>query len=501
MSKILEIIRLSEKGFSLSQIAQSCNVSRTTARDYMRRANSENISSEKLNGLSKEEVKQLFEKKQGGRSNKEIKLDCKMLSRELNKKGVTLFVLWEEHQKEHNKKGLSYSGFCHRYRQYKKSQGINLRQSYKGGEKLFVDYSGLKQMINPKDREEFEASIFVGVLGASNLIYMEATESERMENWISSHIKMFNYFGGVPEIIIPDNLKTGVTSPCRYEPGVNKTYQELAQYYNIAVIPTRIKKPKDKAKVESAVKIVQNRILAKLRNEIFHSVNEFNNRVKPLLEMLNNSKMQIYGCSRWELFNESERSHLKPLPKKDFILSDWKYKKVNVDYHIEVKGCYYSVPFEYVHKELEIKITLTRIEIFDGNKHVAGHRRLSIKGEKSTIKEHMPTQHRYILDRSPSKFIEWARKVGPNTENQINSLLHSEKHIEQNYNSCCGLQNLEKRYGSERLELACRKANELNICSYKSIESMLRKGELKSIEEVVVKREPHSNIRGGAYFH
>jgi len=502
MEKILEILRLSEQGYSINKISHSCHVSRQTVRSYLRITEEKKLSSVALSNLSKEAILELYKKQESGRRSKSVAIDYEELSRELSKKGVTLYVLWEEHKSSYADKGLSYSAFCHRYRRYKKQKGLSLRQTYKGGEKLLVDYSGLKQKIKPQRGLPYNASIFVGVLGASNLIYTEATATEKMEDWISSHINMFSYIGGVPEILVPDNLKTGVTNPCRYEPGINKTYQELAEHYGIAVIPTRSYKPRDKAKAESAVKIVQNRILSKLRNNEFESISKLNASIIPLLEELNNSKMQVYGCSRWELFEESERRYLKPLPKTNYILSRWKKSKVNIDYHVEVEGKYYSVPYEYIHREVEVKIQSKSIEIYDGNKSIASHIKLKDSIGKSTIKDHMPLEHKYMLELNPSKLLEWAEQVGPHTKSQISKLLLSKKHIQKNYKSCCGLQSLSKKYGTKQLELACKKANELSVCSYKSIKLMLSKGNLKEEDsEYTVCRDSHSNIRGSSYYH
>lgn len=345
MDKVREILRLNEEGFSRTAIAQACAVTRQTVRDYVRKAGVAGISYAKLCGLTEPEVQAWFGKKKAGRRVLHKELDYETMRRELSRKGVTLQILWEEYLRK-EPAGYSYSQYCQLYRVWDKSKNLSMRQAYKGGEKGFVDYAGHTiEIVDRNSGEVTLAHIFVMVLGASNYTYAEATLGQDLVHWIGSHVRAFQYFGGVPAIMVPDNLASGVTTPCRYEPGINRTYQELAEHYGLAVIPARVKHPRDKAKVEEAVQNVERRVLAALRNETFHSISELNQAIKPLLQALNEREMQAYGVSRRALFEEVDKSALKPLPPRPFQLSSWKEARVNIDYHIEVKRHYYSVPY------------------------------------------------------------------------------------------------------------------------------------------------------------
>ena len=314
---------------------------------------------------------------------------------------------------------------------------------------------------------------------------------------------MLEYFGGVPKAIVPDNLKSGVTKPCYYEPDINRSYQELAEYYGLAVLPARVRKPQDKAKVETSVQIVERRILAKLRGKKFSSLAELNQSIKELLKELNSREMKSYGCSRQKLFEEMEKPTLSPLPRESFKVSKWKLAKVNIDYHVELDRRYYSVPYELRGEQVEVQACENSISIYHNNKQIAVHPRILKLGHHSTSKEHMPKEHRFMQEWTPSRFLDWAAKIGPETKQQIDFMLNSRKYPEQSYRACLGILRLAKKYGEDRLELASKRANQLGIVSFKSINSMLKTGQEKiSIHSPAPAHiDSHQNIRGSRYYH
>ena len=351
--------------------------------------------------------------------------------------------------------------------------------------------------------EEKRAQIFVAALGASDLIYAEAQESQQSASWLAGHVRFFEYIGGVPEILIIDNLKAGVSKACCYDPELNPAYQQFSEYYGCAVVPTRSRKPRDKGKVESAVRTVERRILAKFRDQQFFSVGEINTAIKPLLEELNNRKMQGYGCSRWELFKQTDQPELNPLPAQPYIVSNWKRAKVNVDYHIQYLNNYYSVPFTLVGEYVEIKSSECSVEIFHNGQRVACHLKSHSQHRHITLDCHMPESHRSQKHRSACDFISSAERIGPATKQQVEGILKSRKHPEQAFRSCFGLLRLKDKFTSARLEAACKHANSSDIYSRKSVEAILKSeiDKLPSDEHSTTSYpQVHSNIRGNIYY-
>ncbi len=362
MAKFREILRLHGLGHSQCAIAQSCGVARSTVQDYIRRATAKNLSYEQLRDFTDNEVKERLGKGKRKTGQRVEAIDFAPLEVELRRKGVTLALLWQEGL-DKGQWQMSYGTFCRRYSQWRIRQKLSLRQVYKGGEKLFVDYCGLTVPVtHAQTGEVVEAQIFVGCLGASNYTYAEATPTQELHHWIGAHQRALSFFGGVPECIVPDNLKSGVTDPCRYEPGINRSYQEFAEHYGVAVLPARPKKPRDKSKVEKAVQEVERQILAPLRHESFTSFSALNRAIGERLEQLNGRVMQGYGVSRRELFEQVDQSVLKPLPAQPFVFGQWKSAKVNLDYHIEVEKHYYSVPDPLVGQEVHVKTSEQLVE-------------------------------------------------------------------------------------------------------------------------------------------
>ena len=504
MRKVREILRLKfDRELSERKIAKSCSTSRSTVADYLERFETSGLSwplSETIN--DSELDARLFPKPKDAGCNRSMP-SMKYLHGELKKKGVTLQLLWYEYKQQHPD-GYQYSYFCDLYQKWSGKLDVSLRQHHKAGEKLFVDYAGQTVPVkNAETGEIIKAQIFIATLGSSNYTFAEATATQSLPDWIKSHTHAFEFLGGSPHILVPDNLKSGVTRPNRYEPDVNPTYNEMAKHYGIAVIPARIKKPKDKAKVESAVKFVENRILAALRNHTFFSIAELNKVLAEKLRELNNLKFQKLDTTRYEMFIKTDRPALRPLPTKKYEYAEWKKARVNMDYHIEFEQHYYSVPYQLLKEQVDIRCTNTIIEVFSKNKRVALHTRKFKQGAFTTNPEHMPKSHQQYLKWTPQRIVQWAYKSGPKTGQMVMGIMNSRRHQEQGFRACMGVMRLGKQYSDERLEKACGRAINIKSFSYKSVESILKQGldKLPENEDAgKVKSIEHTNIRGKDYY-
>lgn len=503
MVKFREIIRLHELGYNQSEIAVSCEVARSTVQDYIRRAQAKGVGYEQLETLSDSEAQVYLGKgrKQPGRK---ASINFEPVHAELQRKGVTLALLWQEGI-DRGDWNCSYGGFCRLYNQWRGRHNLSMRQVHKGGEKLFVDYCGLTvPVIEPNTGELTNAQIFVACLGASNYTYAEANPSQNIANWIGSHQRALEFIGGVSKCIVPDNLKSGITDPCRYEPGINHSYQEFAQHYGVAIIPARPYKPRDKAKVEKAVQEVERQILAPLRNRDFHSFKDLNAAIAQGLERLNNRTMKDYALSRSQMFERVDKPALKPLPSHPFVLANWKIAKVNLDYHIEVERHYYSVPYWLVRRQVMVKSTERLVEIFYDNQRVACHQRSQVSYRHTTIPEHMPPEHWAYKSQSREKFLAWASRIGIQTKAQVEAIFAHKDHDEQAFRTIKGLQSLATRYGSERLEAACTRANAFAMVGLRRIKSILASNlEATAVSVEAFSNEPiaHTNVRGQTYYH
>jgi len=507
MRKIKEVLRLHfEYQQSARQIAKSCDIARSTVKEYLHRAEQAKLTwplSPEMDDATLEN--QLFPPAPLISSEKRQMPSMEYLHRERKRKGVTLQLLWHEY-KEANPEGYQYSQFCERFRQWTQKLDLCLRQEYRAGEKLFVDYAGQTIPVqDPLTGVTQEAYLFVATLGASNYTFAEATLTRDLPSWIQSHVHAFEFFHGVAEILIPDNLKTGVTHPCRYEPDINPTYLDLAEHYGTVVIPARVQKAKDKAKVESAVLVAERWILAALRNYTFFSLEELNQAIQEKLQDLNLRQFQKLDTTRKELFENLDRPALKPLPEKPYEYADWKKAIVNIDYHIEVDHHYYSVPYQLTREQVEARFTLTTIEVLFKNRRVASHPRSYRKGGFTTLKEHMPKAHQQYLDWTPSRIIRWAQQLGPNTEKLVTHILENKPHPQQGFRACLGIFRLGKQYSPQRLEAACAYALSIHGFFYKSVESILKHGlDQKNILGPPSREEPlplaHPNIRGKEYY-
>ena len=506
MRKFKEVLRLKfDHHLTNRQIAKSCGISHVTVRKYLDLAEQRGINWPLPEDIDDEQLEErLYANLSRPVSNKAAMPSMEYLFRELKRKHVTLQLLWYEY-KQGNPDGYQYSYFCELYNRWRRSLDISLRQEHLAGEKLFIDYAGQTvPIINPENGlVELEAQIFIAAMGASNYSFAEPTASQSLPDWIKSHIRAFEFFGGVPQILVPDNLKSGVTHPCRYEPDLNPTYLDLARHYGTTVIPARPGRPRDKAKVESAVLIVERWILAALRNQRFFSLAELNRAIAEKLMSFNQRQLQKMKVSRRHLFDTIDKPALRPLPPYRYEFAQWKKATVNIDYHIEVDGHYYSVPHQLRGKKLDVSMTATTVAAFYKNRRVASHQRSHRKYGHTTLAEHMPKAHQKHLQWSPSRIINWAGKTGPYTQHLVTEIMQRRPHPEQGFRACLGVMRLAKRYSPQRLENACARAVSIGAYTYRSVESILKKD---------LDRQPlqpsaeagsliHRNIRGQHYYH
>jgi len=506
MRKLREVLRLKfDCHLTNRQIGKSCSISHVTVGKYLDLAQKADISWPLDNNLSDSDIeKLLFKNIPRKASKKAVMPSMHYLHNELKRKHVTLQLLWYEYKQQHPD-GYQYSYFCDLYKKWTQQLDVCLRQHHRAGEKLFIDYSGQRVPIydSKSGNVSFEAEIFIATLGASNYTFAEASASQSLSDWIKSHVHAFEFFGGVPQILVPDNLKSAVNTACRYEPDVNRTYLELAQHYGATVIPARVRRPKDKAKVENSVLIVERWILAALRNHKFFSLSELNRAIADKLVEFNQRKFQKLDTSRKELFESVDKPALNPLPAGVYPYALWKKARVNIDYHIEFDRHYYSVPYQLIKEQVDVRFTDTTIEILYKNKRVASHLRSYRQGAFTTSAEHMPKSHRQYLQWTPSRIIQWAGQIGPHTRQMVSDIMESKSHPEQGFRACLGIIRLEKRYNAQRLEKACLRALVIKAYSYRSINSILKNNlDQQPLPSIQPETEPitHSNIRGNHYY-
>jgi transposase len=503
MRKIKELLRLRyECGLSLERIAKALPISLGTVHEYIVRAKGAGLSWPLPEDLDDEALESMLFPRSRLPSPKRAEPNWAQFHQELKRKGVTLSLLWIEYKTEHPD-GYQYTQFCHHYRDFAKAIDVTMRQVHKAGEKLFVDYAGQTLPVtDPQTGEVRQAQIFVATLGASNYTYAEAAWSQDLPSWISAHVRAFEFFGGIPAIVVPDNLRSGVSRACRYEPDLNPTYHELALHYGTAIIPARVRKPRDKAKVENGVLVVERWILAALRNHRFFSLADLNETIRTLLERLNYRPFKKLPGSRHSMFEQVDRPALKPLPSLRYELAEWKKVRVNIDYHVTIEHHHYSVPYSLARQELEARITSTTIEILHRGRRIASHIRSDKPHIYTTLSDHMPKAHQHHLEWSPTKLIAWAGRTGPQTEALVTAILQGRQHPEQGYRSCLGLMRLEKHVGKERLEAACKRALTIGAVSYKSVDSILKNGLDQCQLDLPLDSPPilHENIRGASYY-
>jgi transposase len=378
-----------------------------------------------------------------------------------------------------------------------------MRQVHRAGEKLFVDFSGTRpHLIDPHTGEEIIVELFVGVLGASGLIYAQATRGQDLPSWVNAHIRMLDYFQGSTAVWIPDNLKSGVTSAHAYEPEINRTYLDLAQHYGAVVIPTRVARPKDKAKAEVSIQIAQRWVLAALRHQTFFTLADLNAAIRGRIDAINDRPMKVVGVSRRMLFEQIDRPALKPLPATPYELAEWKVCRPNIDYHVAIDHNFYSVPYQLIDEPLEARFTASTVEVFFKGRRVAAHVRLTGRGRFATLVEHMPRAHRAHAEWTPSRLIGWAEHTGPATGRLAAGILARRPHPEQGYRACLGLMRLGREYGADRLEAACQRAERLRSYRFRTVEHILKhqQDRLPLGEPPARPAFTHENLRGATYY-
>lgn len=509
MRKIREILRLKfELDLSDRQISRSTQVARSTISDYLRRFAVSGLSWPLPEGMSEGDIEaRLFPPKSMLPDAFRPTPDWAEVNQELRRKGVTLFLLWQEY-KARQPEGFLYSWFCDHYREWAGKLDAVMRQEHLAGEKCFVDYCGKTMPVTDRHTGEIrQAQIFVGVMGASNYTYAEATFSQTLPDWIGSHIRMLEYFGASPEILVPDNLKSGVIKACRYEPDTNPSYLDFANHYGIAVIPARSRRPRDKAKVENGVLVVTRWILACLRNDVFFSLAELNTAIGDLLARLNRRPFKKLAGCRETLFRTVDHPAMRPLPTQRHILSEWKKVRMGLDYHIDLgDGYYYSAPYKLIGKQLDVTYSEYVVEILYRGERVASHARLHAGSKKhSTQTEHMPEAHSKMAEWTPERIVSWGASVGKHTSKLLEALIKRKPHPQQAFRAAAGIIRLGKHYGNERVEAACHRAYLTNAISYTSVDSILKH---RLDEQPLPQSSPpsslplfHDNIRGPGYYH
>ena len=500
MRKIREILRMNALGLSARQIGHSLQVARSSVGEYLKRA-AAGLSWPLPEDLDETAIeRKLFPT--GPRLEIPRPLpDWIDVHTEMRKRGVTLALLWEEY-KDRNPDGYHYSRFCDRYREWAKKLDLSMRQEHRAGEKMFVDYAGATVPVYDHGVLR-EAAIFMAVLGASNFTYAEATWTQTIPDWTTAHVRAFSFFGGVPEILVPDNLKSGVARPCRYEPELNATYGDVLMHYGAVAIPARIRKPKDKSRAENGVLLVERWILARLRHRTFLSLADLNTEIRVLLVRLNDRPFRKLPGSRRSMYETLDKPALRPLPLEPYVFAEWKRVRINVDYHVAVDHHYYSVPYQLFGKELDVRMTAATVECFYQGRRVASHARRAAPHRHTTVAEHMPAAHKAYAEWTPERILHWTSKAGPSTRALAEKIIASRLHPQQAYRSCLGLLRLAKEYGEVRLEAACARALRVQAISYTSVKSILKTGldnEPTPAGETKSRPIAHVNIRGPEAF-
>jgi len=505
--KIRELLRLHEEcGLSNRQIARALNISRPVVRDYLVDFKLSELTYKTIRTMSDEEIVRALEKRKKEMCERYQVLSERFpyLVKELKRPGVTLDLLWQEYRGQHPQ-GYSYPQFCYHFRMWRSLSSVSMHLEHKAGEKMFVDYTGKKLKIyERKTGKEKEVEVFVAILPASGLTYVEATETQRKEDWLKANEHALFYFGGVPGQIVPDCLKSAVTKGNKYEPDINPVYADFARHYGTVIVPARPHNAKDKAMVENAIKIVYRRVFAPLRNESFYFLEELNEAIRNLLEKHNEAPFQRIKMSRRELFNEIEKTSLKPLPFRPYELKEFRRFKVPSTYHIEIRedNHYYSVPWQYKGRYVTVVYTASTVEIYHKGVRIASHQRERKRGY-ATLKEHMPLRHRFYAEQSPEEMVSQAREIGDKVGALAEKIFENKGCIQLSHRICLGIIDLSRRYGAERVNRASGRALEFHSYSYKAVKNILEKG-LDTLKEETLLLESfpsHSNIRGGDYYN
>ena len=505
MRKIREVLRLKfDCRQSSRNIAASCGMGRTTVGECISRFRASGLRWPLGEAIDDAQLEQLLYPTEYAQAAVKPLPDWSYVHRELCRKGVTKQLVWEEYKAQH-KNGYQYTQFCHHYRQWRKTLSLVFRNEHKAGEKTFIDYAGHTVPIyDPRNGGVRRAQIFIAVLGASNYTYAEATWSQSLVDWLGSNQRAFEFFGGTTEIQVPDNLKSAVNKACRYDPELNPAYYQMARHYKTAIIPARARKPKDKAKAEAGVLLVERWILARLRKRKFFSLEELNEAIGELLAALNNKPFKKMEGSRRSVYEQIDRQALRPLPDRRYETTEVKFSKVNIDYHIEVDQHYYSVPHTLVGKEVEARYTKNTVEIVFNNRRIASHKRSYKPWKHTTLPEHMPESHREHAKWTPERMLQWIGESGQDAAAVAERIMDSKPHPQQGFKAVLGLIRLGDQYGPDRLNKACGRALHIHSANYQSVKSILKSGlDQKPLPAAQQQPGPiqHQNIRGADFFH
>ncbi|SDF24692.1 Transposase [Pricia antarctica] len=506
MRKVKRIFKLYSAGVSKRQISKQLGLSRNTVTKYIAFFKRYKLTAYEVDALTLEELHKLFQSEQRTKSEQLQTLEryFPYFDKELRKTGVTKQLLWQEYHAKHPD-GFQLSQFRYWYREWTKEVSPVMHFTHKAGDKLFIDYTGKKLHIVDKHTGEIQdLEVFVCVLGSSQYTYVEARASQKKEDFIQCVENALWYYGGVPQALVPDNLRAAVTKSSRYEPKVNETFADFAEHYETAVLPTRAYRPRDKAIVENAVRIIYTRVFAPLRNQTFHSGADLNKAILELLDVHNKMPFRGREYSRYSLFKEIESLELKPLPVKRYEIKLYAKATVHKNSHIYLSKDkhYYSVPYQHIGKHVKIIFSNSLVEIFYKEERLAAHGREKRKYAYTTVKEHMPSHHRFISEWNSEKFIDWASNIGAHCKEYIIEILDKKQHPEQSYKSCLGILHLAKKAGNERLDNACKRASGYQAYNYNMIDRILKKGwdKLDEDPEEDIEIPGHNNIRGGNYY-
>lgn len=504
MRQLRHMLRLARDGASSREIARVLGVARSTVQENLKRAEDAGLSWPLPGELTDDALEgRLFARagvRPGARRRPEP--NWADLVVELKKPGVTMMLLWEEYRAV-EPGGYGYSRFCELFRGFECRLSPTMRQDHAAGDKLFVDYSGKKiAIVDPATGELREAEIFVAVLGASNFTYAEATWTQALPDWIGAHVRMFRYLGGVPRLLVPDNLKAGVNKASFYDPEINRSYGMMATHYGVGVLPARPRRPRDKAKVENGVRFAQSCILGRLRRQTFFSLAEANAAIAGALDRINDHVVRRLGVTRRQLFETVERPALAPLPADDYEFAEWRLVRVGIDYHVEYDNFFYSVPHGLIREQVDLRATDRTVELFHRGKRVAAHQRRYAGRRHGTDPDHMPSAHRRYADWTPDRFRRWAASVGPNTEGLVVAILANRPHPEQGFRTCLGVLRLFRDIDPARAEVVAARAVQIGALTYKSIASILaNRLSAKRTAADPTAVVDHANLRGPGYFH
>jgi transposase len=507
MSKIRQLLRLHTQGYSKLQIAEQTGIARNTLKKYLVAYKACGFSYEELNQLSDKELEELFIKPHEKPLNKKLQTLFALfpqMEKELKRKGVTRILLWEEYKRNYPD-GAGRSQFNHYFSLWKAQVNPVMHIEHKAGDKLYIDFAGDKLTIVDKQSGEIQAvEIFVAILGASQLTYVEAVPSQSKEDLITACENALHYCGGVPLAIVPDNLKSAVTKSSKYEAEINETFADFAQHYSTAVLPARAYRPRDKALVENAVRLMYTRIYTKVRSHIYFTIEELNTAILVALEAHNNKLLTGRNYSRREQFEEIERATLNQLPQLRYELKKHLFVTVMKNGHVSLNADkhYYSVPYRFIGKKIKLMYSRTTVQIFYHYQCIATHERIKSPYNYTTDKNHLASTHRFVSDWTPERFLAWAEGIHEDVKLYILKILGRKQHPEQAYKSCVGILSFGKKVGNDRLIKACQRALDYGVYNYKIIQTILEKGLDKNVEDDTeqLAMPLHENIRGENYY-